>query len=135
MGPLREFAATVLPAAAILVPLFLLLYHFGWMTVKRGIYIGGVMGTPTKFWGNYRLLSGFASKSFRISDKYSTLSIRIEPVSGTADVEVLDQNGNVLHNWNVGGRFVREVGCRELKRCKVRISSRDFAGKFLVALL
>ena len=44
-------------------------------------------------------MSGYVSKNFWISNKYSTMSIQVEPVSGSADVEVLDRNGVVLYNW------------------------------------
>lgn len=130
----NESGKTFLLLAVTLIPLFLALHYFGLLVVKSGIYFGNAMGTSSKFWGRFRRLDGYVSKNFRISDKYSTLSIQVEPVSGSADVDVLDQNGNILHNWKVCWPFDREIDCRDLKRCKIRITSRDFAGKFLVAL-
>lgn len=130
----KEFAATLLLIAVILIPSFLAASYFGLLVVKSGSYFGRAMGTPGKFWGNYRHLSGYVSKNFRVADKYSALSIQMKPDSGNADVEVLDPSGNVLYNWEVCRHFEREIDCRDLKRCTVRIVSRDFAGKFLVAL-
>lgn len=129
-----QLGMVLLLLAATFIPLFLAMYYFGLLVVKSGTYFGSAAGTPSKLWGNYRYLSGYVSKNFRISDKYSALSIQMEPAAGSADVEVLDQNGNVLHSWKACGHFTREVSCRDLKRCKVRITSRNFAGKFLVAL-
>ncbi len=120
---------------AVLVPLFLTLNYFGLMVIKSGtFYMGNAMGTLSRFWGQYRHLNGYVSKNFWIAGRYSTLSIQVEPVSGSADVEVLDQNGNVLHSWKAVWPLEREISCQDLKRCKVRITSRDFAGKFLISL-
>lgn len=129
-----QLGLTFLLLAATFIPLFLLLHYFGILIVKGGTYFGSAAGTPSKFWGNYRHLSGYVSKSFRIPGKYSKLSLQVDPVSGSADVEVLDRCGNVLQSWKADRRFEREINCRDLKRCKVRITSRDFEGKFLVAL-
>lgn len=134
MGFWGQFGRTLLLLAVILIPLFLFLNRSGVMIVKAGTYTGLAMGTPTTLRGEYRHLSGYVSKNFRISHKYSTLSIQMELFSGSADVEVTDPNGNILYNWRVFRPFEQEISCRDLKRCKVRIASRDFAGKFLVAL-
>ena len=126
---------TALLLIAVLVPLFLTLNYFGLMVIKSGaFYFGNSMGTLSRFWGQYRSLNGYVSKNFWIANKYRTMSIQVEPVSGSADVEVLDQNGNVLHSWKAILPLDRQIDCRDLKRCKVRISSRDFAGKFLISL-
>ena len=92
------------------------------------------MGSLSRFWGEYRHLSGSVSKNFWIARKYSTLSVQVEPVSGSVDVEVLGRNGVVLYNCKVGWPVVREIDCRGLTRCKVRITSQNFAGKFLISL-
>ena len=125
---------TALLLVVVLVPLFLTLNYFGLMLIKSGTFWGNAMGTPSRFWGQYRHLNGYVSKNFRITGKYSTMSIQVEPISGSADVEVLDQNGKVLYNWKAILPLERQVSCQDLKRCKVRISSRDFAGKFLISL-
>lgn len=117
-----------------LVLCFLTLHYFGLMVVKCGSYWGNALATPAKFWGEYRHLSGYVSKNFRVSAKYCTLAVQVEPVSGSADVEVLDTNGNILYTWKAVCPLEREIDCRDLKRCKVRLSSQNFAGKFLISL-
>ena len=129
-----EFWETALLLVVLLVPFFLILHYFGLMIVKSGSFWGNAMGTTTRFWGEYRHLSGYVSKNFRVSGKHTSLRVRVEPVSGYADVEVLDEKGIVRCRWKAILPLEREVDCRDLRRCKVRIASQDFAGQFDISL-
>lgn len=129
-----EALKAALLLVAVLVPLFLILNYFGLLVVRSGTFFGGAAGSLTSFRGQYRSLCGYVSKNFWIASKYNTMSIQVEPVSGSADVEIRDAKGLVLYAWKACLPLEREINCRELRRCKVRIASRDFAGKFLISL-
>ncbi len=130
-----EALKTALLPAAVLIPTFLTLNYFGLMVMKFSFFsVGNAMGTPTRFWGEYRHMNGHVSKSFRITKKYSELFIQVEPVSGGAQVEVLGQNGGVLYDWNIRWPMEWKIDCRNMERCKVRITSEDFCGKFDIIL-
>lgn len=130
-----EALQTALLLAAVLIPFFLALNHFGLMVTKSGTFwMGNAMGTPTRFWGEYRHMSGHVSKNFRITRNHSMLFIQVEPDSGSARVEVLGPGGAVLSDWNICCPTEREIVCRDLKRCKVRITSSNFSGKFDISL-
>lgn len=120
--------------ALILGPLFYLLHRFGFMVVKSGTFFGGAMGTPTRFWGEYRRMCGTVSKNFRISPKHTLLTVRVEALSGSAKVEILGPGQVALYAWYVCGSLEKEVGCQGLQTCKVRVSSEDFCGKFDISL-
>lgn len=114
--------------------LFWTLHYFGLMVVKSGTYTGGAMGTSTRFWGEYRYLCGTVSKNFRVSQKYSALTVRLEVDSGSARVEILGPNKEILYTWYACGSLEKQVDCRELRTCKVRIASENFGGKFDILL-
>lgn len=120
--------------AVILVPLFCLLHRFGFMVVKSGTFFGSAMGTPTRFWGEYRRLCGSVSKRFRIAGKYAALSLQLETVSGSAKVEVLGPNKAILYSWNLCSSLSERIDCGGMTSCTVRVASEDFAGKFLITL-
>lgn len=129
-----EALKAALLLTVVLVPLFLALNYFGLLVVRSGTFFGGATGSLTVFQGKYQRLCGSVSKNFWISSKYHTMSIQVEPVSGSAGVEIRDAKGLVLYAWKACLPLEREINCRELRRCKVRITSQDFAGKFLIAL-
>lgn len=110
--------------------LFWTLNYFGLLVVKSGTYTGGAMGTSTRFWGEYRHLCGTVSKNFRVSQKHTALTVRLEAASGSANVDVLGPNKAVLYTWYVCGSLEKQVDCRDIRTCKVRITSEDFCGKF-----
>lgn len=120
--------------AVILVPLFCLLHRLGFMVVKSGTFFGNAMGTPTRFWGEYRHLCGSVSKRFRIAGKYTALSLQLEATSGSAKVEVLGPNKAVLYSWNFCRSLSERIDCGGMGSCTVRISSEDFCGKFDISL-
>ena len=114
--------------------LFWTLNYFGLLVVKSGTYTGGAMGTSTRFWGEYRHLCGTVSKNFRVSQKHTALTVRLEAASGSANVDVLGPNKAVLYTWYVCGSLEKQVDCRDIRTCKVRITSEDFCGKFDISL-
>lgn len=114
--------------------IFWTLHYFGLMVVKSGTYTGGAMGTSTRFWGEYRYLCGTVSKNFRVSQKYSALTVRLEACSGSARVEILGPNKEILYTWYVCGSLEKQVDCQDIRTCKVRITSEDFCGKFDISL-
>lgn len=120
--------------AVILVPLFCLLHRLGFMVVKSGTFFGNAMGTPTRFWGEYRHLCGSVSKRFRIAGKYTALSLQLEATSGSAKLEVLGPNKAVLYSWNFCRSLSERIDCGGMRSCTVRISSEDFCGKFDISL-
>lgn len=125
----------ILPLLALILgPLFYLLHHFGLMVVKSGTFFGNAMGTPTRFWGEYRHLCGSVSKRFRIAGKYTALSLQLEAVSGSAKVEVQGPNKVVLYSWSVCSSLSERIDCGGMESCTVRVSSENFAGKFSITL-
>lgn len=129
-----EALKTLLLLAVVMGPLFYALHRLGFLVVKSGTFFGGAMGTPTRFWGEYRHLCGTVSKRFRISRKYSALSIQLEAVSGSANVEILLPGGSALYSWHFCSSLAEQVDCGEFADCTVRITSENFAGKFLISL-
>lgn len=119
---------------ALLPPLFYALHYFGFLVSKSGSFYGGASGTPTRFQGEFRHLCGTVSKRFRIAGKYAALSIHLEAVSGSASVEVLLPGGVPLYSRHFCSTLAEQVSCREIPACTVRITSEDFAGKFLISL-
>ena len=114
--------------------IFWTLHYFGLMVVKSGTYTGGAMGTSTRFWGEYRYLCGTVSKNFRVSQKHTALTVRLETAAGSANVDVLGPNKAVLYTWYACGSLEKQVDCRDIRTCKVRITSEDFCGKFDISL-
>lgn len=114
--------------------IFWTLHYFGLMVVKSGTYTGGAMGTSTRFWGEYRYLCGTVSKNFRVSQKHTALTVRLETASGSANVDVLGPNKAVLYTWYACGSLEKQVDCQDIRTCKVRITSEDFCGKFDISL-
>lgn len=114
--------------------IFWTLHYFGLMVVKSGTYTGGAMGTSTRFWGEYRYLCGTVSKNFRVSQEHTALTVRLETCSGSVNVDVLGPNKAVLYTWYVCGSLEKQVDCRDIRTCKVRITSEDFCGKFDISL-
>ena len=130
-----EALKTALLLVVVLVPFFLTLDYFGLMVTKSGYReVGNTMGTPTKFWGEYRNLCGSVSKRFRIAGKYTTLSFRLEAVSGSASLEVLGPNKVVMYSWHYCTSLTEQIDCRNWANCTVRIASEDFTGKFSISL-
>ena len=125
----------VLPLLAVILgPLFYLLHRFGFMVVKSGTFSGSAMGTPTRFWGEYRHLCGSVSKRFRIAGKYAALSLQLEAVSGSARVEVLGPNKVAMYSWSFYSSLSERIDCGGMESCTVRVSSEDFCGKFDISL-
>lgn len=130
-----EAFKTALLLVVVLVPVFLTLHYFGLMVTKSGTFMmGNAMGTPTRFWGGYQHMSGYVSKNFRITKKASTLSLRLEAASGSARVEILGPNKAIWYSWSFCSSLSEQIDCREMERCKVRIASEDFCGKFDITL-
>ena len=125
----------VLPLLAVILgPLFYLLHRFGFMVVKSGTFFGSAMGTPTRFRGEYRHLCGSVSKRFRIAGKYAALSLRLEAVSGSARVEILGPNKEILYIRSYCSSLSEQTDCRNWTHCTVRITSENFCGKFDISL-
>lgn len=115
--------------------LFYTLNYFGMLVSKSGTFLhGGAMGSRDRFWGEYQRMCGAVSKNFRVSQKHSALIIRLEVYSGSAKVEILGPNKEVLYTWYACGSLEKKVDCGSLRTCKVRIASEDFCGKFDIAL-
>lgn len=130
-----EALKTALLLVVVLVPFFLTLDYFGLMVTKSGYRgVGNTMGTPTKFWGEYRNLCGSVSKRFRIAGKYMTLSLQLEAVSGSARVEILGPNKEILYIWSYCSSLSEQIDCRNWTHCTVRITSENFCGKFDISL-
>ena len=129
-----EALKTLLLLAVVMVPSFFALHRLGFLVVKSGSFWGGAMGTPTRFWGNYRHLCGSVSKRFRISPKHSVLSLQLEADSGNANIEILLPGSAALYSWHFCTSLLEQVDCREIGNCTVRVTSENFAGKFQVSL-
>lgn len=115
--------------------LFYALNYFGMLVSKSGTFLlGGAMGTRDRFWGEYQRMCGAVSKNFRISQKRSALAVRLEVYSGSARVEILGPDKAVLYSWHACGSLEKQVDCRGLRSCKVRVASEDFCGKFDISL-
>lgn len=115
--------------------LFYMLNCFGMLVSKSGAFLlGGAMGTRDRFWGEYQRMCGTVSKNFRVSQKHTALTVRLEVCSGSANVEVLGPNKAVLYTWYACGSLEKQVDCRDIRTCKVRITSEDFCGKFDISL-
>lgn len=115
--------------------LFYALNAFGMLVSKSGTFLlGGAMGTRDRFWGEYQRMCGTISKNFRITSQYTVLTVRLETCSGSARVEILGSNKAVLYAWHACGSLEKQVDCRELRTCRVRITSEDFCGKFDIFL-
>lgn len=114
--------------------LFCTLHYFGLMVVKSGTYTGFAAGTPTRFWGEYRYLCGSVSKNFRLSPKHTTLTVRLEVLSGSASIEVLGPNKATLCTWYACGVLEKQVECRDFQAFRVRVTSKSFCGKFDISL-
>ena len=115
--------------------LFWAMHHFGLMVVKSGAFLlGGAMGTRVRFWGEYQRMCGSVSKNFRVSPKHTTLTLRLEAVSGSARVEVSGPNKAVWYSWNFCCSLSEQIDCRGIRNCTVRISAEDFCGKFDILL-
>lgn len=111
--------------------LFYMLNYFGILVSKSGTFLlGGAMGTRDRFWGEYQRMCGTVSKNFRVSQKHSALAVRLEVHSGSVNVEILGPNKAVLYTWYACGPLEKQVDCRDIRTCKVRITSEDFCGKF-----
>lgn len=130
-----EVLKTALLLAVVLIPFFLTLNFLGLMVTKSGSFsIGNAMGTPTRFWGEYQHMSGYVSKRFRIAGKYMTLSLQLEAVSGSARVEILGPNKEILYIWSYCSSLSEQIDCRNWTHCTVRITSENFCGKFDISL-
>lgn len=115
--------------------LFYTLNCFGMLVSKSGTFLlGGAMGSRDRFWGEYQRMCGAVSKNFRISQKHSALTVRMEVYSGGANVEILGPNKEVLYSWYACGSLEKQVDCQGFRTCKVRITSEDFCGKFDISL-
>ena len=115
--------------------LFFTLSRSGLLVVKScSCLYGAVMGTVTRFWGEYQNMCCYVSKNFRISPKYTALIVRLEISSGSVDLEVLGPNGSALYEWYICGSFVKEIECKDIKACKIRITSSGFSGKFDISM-
>lgn len=115
--------------------LFYMLNHFGMLVSKSGTFLlGGAMGTRDRFWGEYQRMCGAVSKNFRVLQKHSVLTVRLEVYSGSARVEILGPSKAVLYSWYACGSLEKQVDCRDLRTCTVRIASEDFCGKFDITL-
>lgn len=125
-----------LPLMAVGMGLFFYaLNYFGMLVSKSGTFLlGGATGTRDRFWGEYQRMCGAVSKNFRISQKRSALTVRLEVCSGSARVEILGPDKAVLYSWHACGSLEKQVDCRELRTCKVRVASEDFCGKFDILL-
>lgn len=116
----------------LLLPLFWLLNYFGLAVRKTVLFgAGNFFPFPTSWRGSFHILTGTLARNFRVFSGYDRLSVVVEGISGTLEVEISD--GEVLFSRQ-GRIFSGEIPLAGHKRLRCRVRGEEFRGKVRIEM-